>query len=146
MVEEERKSSIVGFTILQIHLQMQLAGSSYESKSVKVLKWVSPSFKYTLNCKYTYNHPSNTPLTILQLHLQILQIHLQLHLQMQLDPTYSRKQNLQEDFFSFSGKSAGVKIAEAHSCIELILYGQAGITARIWVGLSNENVCNVGLG
>ena len=63
---------------------------------------------------------------------------LQIHLELQLDPTYSRGENLQEDFFSFSGKSAGVKIAEAHSCIELILYGQAGITARIWVGLSNE--------
>ena len=30
--------------------------------------WVSPSFKYTFNCKYTYNHHPNTPSTILQIH------------------------------------------------------------------------------
>ena len=129
-----------------IQLQMQLAGSSYESESesvkVKALKWVSPSFKYTLNCKYTYNHPPNTPSTILQIHKYTFKCTFNCRCTSNLFPRTKSSGRL---FRFFSGKSAGVKLTEAHSCrrAHIVL---AGITARIWVGLSNENVCNVGLG
>ena len=107
MVEVERKSSIVGFTILQIHIQLQIH--------------LQPS------SKYTFNHPSNT------------QVHLQIHLQLQCRWIQLIPANkiFKKMFSLFSGTLAGVKLTEAHSRSGANIV-RACITARIWVGLSNE--------
>ena len=90
---------------------------------VKVLKWVSPSFKYTFkykkytfNCKYKYKYKSFKYTFNCSL--------------IQLIPA---NKIFRKTFFFFSG----VKITEAHYCSRAHIV-QAGITARIWVALSNE--------